>query len=159
MMSSQRHKNSFESVFSQRKRVLSDSSAHSASPDCPAHLHKKLCLQDDMMENQKLANFSSVAPNGVNKAASVLGKKQGTEKKVLSIKNFKVHNHPAVDHIAESWRYLREAVVAIQESRKLRDNLTQEDLYRYVDNLITQRAPVHLYTDLKGIIHYFTFVK
>lgn len=39
------------------------------------------------MENQKLANFS-VAPNGVSKN-TVLGKKQGTEKKVLAIKNFK----------------------------------------------------------------------
>lgn len=63
---------------------------------------------------------------------------------------FSVHNQPAVDHIAESWRFLREAVVAIQESRKLRDNLTQEDLYRYVDNLITQRSPAKLYADLRG---------
>ncbi|KAK8392981.1 hypothetical protein O3P69_013189 [Scylla paramamosain] len=126
----------------QRKRFSS------GSPDCP-HLHKKICRQTDMMESQKLANFS-VAPNGVNKS-SVLGKKQGAEKKVLAIKNFKVHNQPAVDHIAESWRFLREAVVAIQESRKLRDNLTQEDLYRYVDNLITQRPPALLYADLRDL--------
>lgn len=150
MMSSQRQSFVSESVTNgqRRKRFSSGNSP----PDCP-HLQKKLCLQTaDMMENnQKLANFS-VAPNGVNKGtATVLGKKQGTEKKVLSIKNFKVHNQPAVDHIAESWRYLREAVVAIQESRKLRDNLTQEDLYRYVDNLITQRPPVHLYADLKDL--------
>lgn len=66
----------------QRKRFSS------GSPDCP-HLHKKLCrhTQHINMENQKLANFS-VAPNGVNKT-TVLGKKQGSEKKILSIKNFK----------------------------------------------------------------------
>lgn len=64
----------------QRKRFSS------GSPDCP-HLHKKICRQTDMMESQKLANFS-MAPNGVNKT-SVLGKKQGSEKKILAIKNFK----------------------------------------------------------------------
>ena len=60
----------------------------SGSPDCP-HLHKKICRQTDVMESQKLANFSSVTPtNGVNKS-TVLGKKQGSEKKILAIKNFK----------------------------------------------------------------------
>ena len=49
-----------------------------------------------------------------------------------------------------SWRCLKEAVIAIQESRKLEDNVTQETLYRYVDNLITQRPPAHLYADLRG---------
>lgn len=65
---------------------------------------------------------------------------------------FSVHNQSVVDHIAESWQFLQEAVVAIQESRKLRDNLTQEDLYRYVDNLITQQDPSRLYYDLRGIL-------
>lgn len=64
--------------------------------------------------------------------------------------SFSVHNQPAVDHIIESWQFLREAVIAIQESRKLQDNLTLEDLYRYVDNLITQRPPAMLYADLRG---------
>lgn len=66
--------------------------------------------------------------------------------------HFSVHNQSAVDHIAESWQFLQEAVVAIQESRKLRDNLTQEDLYRYVDNLITQQDPSRLYYDLRGTV-------
>lgn len=137
---------SSESVSNGQRKRLS-----SGSPDRP-HLQKKVCRQSDIMESQKVANFSSVAaPNGVSKQPSVLGKKQGAEKKVLAIKNFKVHNQPAIDHIAESWRFLREAVVAIQESRKLRDNLTQEDLYRYVDNLITERPPALLYTDLRDL--------
>ncbi|MCL4139380.1 UNVERIFIED_CONTAM: hypothetical protein GTU68_022469, partial [Idotea baltica] len=49
------------------------------------------------------------------------------------------------------WSCLKEAVVAIQESRKLRENLTQEDLYRCVDNLITQRSPSQLYADLRDL--------
>lgn len=65
----------------QRKRFSS------GSPDCP-HLHKKICRQTDMMESQKLANFS-MAPNGVNKATVLGSKKQGNEKKILAIKNFK----------------------------------------------------------------------
>ena len=69
---------------------------------------------------------------------------------IICVYTFSVHNQPAVDHIGECWRFLREAVVAIQESRKLRDNLTQEDLYRFVDNLITQRPPALLYADLRG---------
>ena len=43
--------------------------------------------------------------------------------------------------------------MAIQKSRPLQDNLTQEDLYRFVDNLITQpRTPAQLYTDLRELI-------
>lgn len=119
--------------------------------NCDQHIQKKICF--DGMENQKLANFS-VAPNGTktNSLVSGIAKKQGTEKKILSIKNFKVHHKPKVDHVDESWRHLRDAVVAIQESRPLQDNLTQEDLYRFVDNLITQpRSPAPLYTDLRDL--------
>lgn len=63
---------------------------------------------------------------------------------------FAVHQEASVDHMGESWARLKEAVVAIQESRKLRENLTLEDLYRCVDNLITQRSPAQLYADLRG---------
>ncbi|XP_076033393.1 cullin 4 isoform X2 [Oratosquilla oratoria] len=111
---------------------------------------KRLCINAHMMENQKVANFS-MGPNGMSKTSSSLVKKQGAEKKVLSIKNFKVHQKPCVDYERESWRCLQDAVVAIQESRPLKDNLTQEDLYRYVDNLITQRQPAQLYSDLRDL--------
>lgn len=83
MMSSQRPPPTFVSENGQRKRFSS------GSPDCP-HIQKKICRQSDIMESQKLANFSSVAaPNGVSKQSTILGKKQGNEKKVLAIKNFK----------------------------------------------------------------------
>lgn len=62
----------------------------------------------------------------------------------------KVHDAAPLDHIDSSWLSLKEAVIAIQESRKLSENLTQEDLYRCVDNLITARSPSQLYADLRG---------
>lgn len=53
---------------------------------------KKICLElkGDLenMDRQKHANFATMAPNGVRNIGG-LGKKQGSEKKVLSIKNFK----------------------------------------------------------------------
>lgn len=80
---------SSESVSNGQRKRLS-----SGSPDRP-HLQKKVCRQSDIMESQKVANFSSVAaPNGVSKQPSGLGKKQGAEKKVLAIKNFKGNSAP-----------------------------------------------------------------
>ena len=68
-----------------RKRISSESSS-----DRSLTAKKKLCSEEDLMMDgqKKLCNFSSLAPNGVNRN-SVLSKKQGTEKKILSIKNFR----------------------------------------------------------------------
>ncbi|KAB7508159.1 Cullin-4B [Armadillidium nasatum] len=142
-------------------RLVSNSQTkkrHSSDEENPSSplqsRNKKICLEaqkEDIenMDRQKHANFSTMAPNGVRSMG--LGKSKGSEKKVLSIKNLKVHQVAAVDHVSESWACLKEAVVAIQESRKLRENLTQEDLYRCVDNLITQRSPAQLYADLRDL--------
>ena len=75
------------------------------------------------------------------------------KKKLLSIKNFKVHQKPKIDHLNESWCHLRNAVAAIQQSKPLQANLTWEDLYRFVDYLITQScSPTQLYMDLRDLI-------
>ena len=79
--------------------------------------------------------------------------KYETTKKLLPIKNFKVHQKPKIDHLNESWCHLRNAVAAIQQSRPLQANLTWEDLYRFVDYLITQScSPAQLYMDLRDLI-------
>ena len=95
-----------------------------------------------------------MAPNATRLNSLLFGiaNIQITDKKILCIKNFKEHHHN-IDHGDQSWCQLRDAVVAIQKSRPLQDNLTQEDLYRFVDNLITQpRTPAQLYTDLRELI-------
>ena len=108
----------------------------------------------NLIENHQIAKFS-VSLNGTkyNYRVPEFLKHQETEKKILSIKNDKVCNKPKVDHVDDSWHHLYDAVMAIQESRPLPKNLTQEDLYRYVDNLITQpHSQELLYTNLRDLI-------
>ena len=108
----------------------------------------------NLIENHQIAKFS-VSLNGTkyNYRVPEFLKHQKTEKKILSIKNDKVCNKPKVDHVDDSWHHLYDAVMAIQESRPLQKNLTQEKLYRYVDNLITQpHSQELLYTNLRDLI-------
>nr|CAG4644588.1 EOG090X01NX [Leptodora kindtii] len=101
-----------------------------------------------VMEETKRANFSAlVNTNGVGKS-SLIKPIAGSVKKVV-IKNLKEIPRLPDNYQEEAWRNLKEAVVAIQNSKSIQSTL--ETLYQAVQNLCSHNFAPQVYANLKSL--------
>uniref|UniRef100_U5ERJ8 Cullin-4A n=1 Tax=Corethrella appendiculata TaxID=1370023 RepID=U5ERJ8_9DIPT len=100
-------------------------------------------------ENSKRANFSQLNNGPVIKMStnSATGK-PGDIKKIV-IKNFKSKPILPEDYQERTWEKLREAVIAIQKSKRIEYSL--EELYQAVENMCSHKMDSHLYVNLTSL--------
>ncbi|KAF7269567.1 hypothetical protein GWI33_017456 [Rhynchophorus ferrugineus] len=93
-------------------------------------------------------NFSNVPQNLINRNINVLSIKPTTAKKLV-IKNLKSEPKLPEDYIEQTWKKLKSAVLAIQQSKPNQYSL--EELYQAVENLCNHKMAPLLYQKLHNL--------
>ncbi|CAL8119031.1 unnamed protein product [Orchesella dallaii] len=109
-------------------------------------------MMEDSPNAAKRPNFSAISnsnSNGISKTNSVLMVKSGVAKKLV-IKNFREKPKLPEDYHAETWKKLKEAVVAIQSSTPI--SYCLEELYQAVENMCSYQKASQLYENLREVI-------
>ncbi|XP_066158847.1 cullin-4B [Euwallacea fornicatus] len=93
------------------------------------------------------ANFSNLPENGINRNHNVLTIKPTTKK--LTIKNLKSEPKLPDDYREQTWKKLKSAVLAIQQSKPNQYSL--EELYQAVENMCNHNMASVLYKQLYNL--------
>ncbi|XP_043219295.1 cullin-4B-like [Amphibalanus amphitrite] len=98
----------------------------------------------------KRPNFSAInlGGNGINAGASQAASKSGSAKKLV-IKNLRERPKLPENYQEVTWSKLKEAVLAIQQSRSITYSL--EELYQAVENMCNHKMAAQLYANLKAL--------
>ncbi|KAK7603535.1 hypothetical protein V9T40_003534 [Parthenolecanium corni] len=117
---------------------------------------RSISVMNENIPSQKRANFSSL--NGVHKQTVTGNLKGGTGKK-LTIKNFKDKPKLPDNYQEETWCKLKEAVEAIQNSKRIQYSL--EDLYKGVENMCMDTMASTVYKNLTALteVHVKSHIK
>lgn len=93
-------------------------------------------------------NFSNLPQNGINRNINVLNIKPTTAKKLI-IKNLKSEPKLPDDYREQTWKKLKSAVLAIQQSKPNQYSL--EELYQAVENMCNHKMAPVLYQKLYNL--------
>ncbi|KAF0292684.1 Cullin-4B [Amphibalanus amphitrite] len=98
----------------------------------------------------KRPNFSAInlGGNGINAGAGQAASKSGSAKKLV-IKNLRERPKLPENYQEVTWSKLKEAVLAIQQSRSITYSL--EELYQAVENMCNHKMAAQLYANLKAL--------